>query len=314
MAADEKELSPTVIYIMGRGHSGSTILDILLGNADQIVSVGELLASMGNLDHDCSCGRTMRECDYWSKVTARFESSYARSDSPKWEDLVALSRRYNIVTKFPQVLLGWPSRNQLSSLRTQTLMLYRAIALEAGTNFVVDSSKEVTRALFLTSIRTNVRLIHLVRNGEEILASDLWRMQNQEGFQFLRRRWKARHLHGLFLILNTFAWIAGNLLAEIVRLKAPDKVLRVQYENLCADPVGELRRIESFIDGDLTALIDLVEADGPLKVGHNLGGNRIQARKEIRFRPNSRKNTLPRMYRWIFRFTAFPLLCRYGLK
>ena len=32
------------IYIMGRAHSGSTILDVLLGNSERIHSVGELVS------------------------------------------------------------------------------------------------------------------------------------------------------------------------------------------------------------------------------------------------------------------------------
>lgn len=35
------------IYVMGRAHSGSTILDILLGNAAASESLGELVAAAG---------------------------------------------------------------------------------------------------------------------------------------------------------------------------------------------------------------------------------------------------------------------------
>lgn len=35
-----------VIYVTGKGHSGSTLLDLILGNHSQIESVGELI----NLD------------------------------------------------------------------------------------------------------------------------------------------------------------------------------------------------------------------------------------------------------------------------
>src|SRR5262245_53099489 len=63
------------LYIMGRGHSGSTILDILLGNSRQIESVGELLAGLSRADHEmCCCGETMPDCAFWREVRSRVET------------------------------------------------------------------------------------------------------------------------------------------------------------------------------------------------------------------------------------------------
>jgi hypothetical protein len=42
------------LYIVGRGHSGSMILDILLGNSSQIESVGQLLSGMRGAGRECA--------------------------------------------------------------------------------------------------------------------------------------------------------------------------------------------------------------------------------------------------------------------
>jgi hypothetical protein len=55
------------LYVMGRGHSGSTILDILLGGAAAVESVGELVSGLEWYEAGtrCACGAPMRECPYW---------------------------------------------------------------------------------------------------------------------------------------------------------------------------------------------------------------------------------------------------------
>jgi hypothetical protein len=63
------------IYIVGRGHSGSTLLELLLGGHHDLVSVGELQKlSLQIARRDkpypglCSCGRRPYDCDRWRAV------------------------------------------------------------------------------------------------------------------------------------------------------------------------------------------------------------------------------------------------------
>ena len=64
------------VYIMGRGHSGSTILDIILGSSAAVESLGELVSGLGRCaaGEQCSCGSPMRECVFWCEVRRRFEA------------------------------------------------------------------------------------------------------------------------------------------------------------------------------------------------------------------------------------------------
>lgn len=69
--------SNRIIYIVGIGHSGSTILDMALAVHPQIIGLGEigpLLQMEGDaLDrafekYYCSCGNRMKDCAFWSKT------------------------------------------------------------------------------------------------------------------------------------------------------------------------------------------------------------------------------------------------------
>ena len=59
-----------LLYIMSRPHSGSTILDILIGNSASVQGVGQLVSDMGKLDNPCACGASIRDCPFWQAVRA----------------------------------------------------------------------------------------------------------------------------------------------------------------------------------------------------------------------------------------------------
>lgn len=68
---------PRVIFILSLGHSGSTLLDLLLGSSPEAVSCGELYdvargknARGGDDQGVCGCGLSIKDCPVWSKVKA----------------------------------------------------------------------------------------------------------------------------------------------------------------------------------------------------------------------------------------------------
>ena len=70
MAKIKKNKSITVIYISGDGHSGSTLLDILIGSQKNVFGAGELnnISREGLLKEFCSCGEQLCYCELWSDI------------------------------------------------------------------------------------------------------------------------------------------------------------------------------------------------------------------------------------------------------
>jgi hypothetical protein len=70
-----------VLYIAGGGHSGSTILSIVLGISKHIFTAGEVkfygehtndeLEIWKYIENICMCGRKSKECPFWTVVEAR---------------------------------------------------------------------------------------------------------------------------------------------------------------------------------------------------------------------------------------------------
>ncbi len=108
-----------VIYIAGLGHSGTTILDMLLGAHPDIVGLGEVKATLQQnfedihkkkVIHICSCGKDMSECDFWSgfmKLNVSENASFVN----RYENLL----RYALNTKGIKIILD-SSKNSNSYL------------------------------------------------------------------------------------------------------------------------------------------------------------------------------------------------------
>src|SRR4051794_30272163 len=88
----------TILYILGSGRSGSTVLERSLVNAiDGAVGVGELrwLWDRGiGEDYLCSCTKPFHSCEFWQRVLERFRvGSSTASVTTDADRMIALRRR-----------------------------------------------------------------------------------------------------------------------------------------------------------------------------------------------------------------------------
>ena len=126
-----------IIYIASLPHSGSTLLDLLLGSHSRIESLGEISklkryaeAPVSGAEpgkkQKCTCGApSIWQCPHWSKVEAALRK---RNSSLRDLALTSANRR---------------------RFRRDNELLYAAVLEASGKKFVVDSSKSVTRLKML---------------------------------------------------------------------------------------------------------------------------------------------------------------------
>ena len=297
------------LYVMSRPHSGSTILDILLGNTETVESVGQLVSDMGKLDNPCACGATIRGCPFWTAVRERVEAT-----GISWDEAVAASVGQAHVGRFWRT---WRSRDDdadMAKLARITATVAGAIAGIAGKPVVLDSTKEPTRALFLARYYPDAQLIRLVRDPRSAVASHYWRLKDKGYFHFLRRDYRVPALTPLFLALAAASWTAGNLLHEIAASRAPGRVVRIRYEDLRDRPAEELGRLGRRFGIDVAPVLEKVERRESLPAGHDIGGNDIRLEQGLRFDPGKEGTRRP-LPRWVELMTlalCWPLMTRYG--
>ena len=140
---------PIVVYITSRGHSGSTLLSLLIGGNSKVVSGGELkmLINSDPSRRFCSChSLSPEQCPFWSQVQA------------KVIDLVGV----------PLCQLSLMEDGSDDMFCEHNQALFGAIAFVSGCSIIIDSSKSLLRLSRLLKAKDKgcaieVQPIHLHR-------------------------------------------------------------------------------------------------------------------------------------------------------
>jgi hypothetical protein len=240
---------PTVIYVMGAGRSGSTILGVALGNCENVFFAGELdrwLPKCGIPRGDPSPERAR----FWSDVREEIDDA-AELFGGKTTYLERSSALFD-----PR---KWPARRRLRGrYRRVSEELYQAIQRVTGVPNIVDTSHYPLRARELRALGgVELHLLFLVRDPERGVAS-------------LGREDVPERTFGV-LTANAYLWLT-YLLSVLVFLRHPrDRRLFVRYEQFVADPEGVMAQILEGRCSDVRLPPDLES----LRTGVPFHGNRL---------------------------------------
>jgi hypothetical protein len=197
-----------VIYIAGSAHSGSTLLDVILGSHSRAESVGELknLPSViaGPTNRRCACGVNVSECSFWGEVILRLRANsvaFVRDDMAFDNELLV----------------------------TEVLRLARR-------KIFVESTKTLSRFRSLSNTKSlDVYGVHIVRDGRAVAFS-------------AHRKVMRRGLHPEAgnLVEEIKTWRDRNeRLAKEVS-EHPQRWIRVHYEDLVREPATQVARVMEF--------------------------------------------------------------------
>lgn len=212
---------PQILYVMGAGRSGSTILGVTLGNSEHVFYAGELDAWLARSAEPQVSGPEQDR--FWHQVSANVEGAaelFGRGAQRAIERSMSLLR-----------VREWPARRRLRMpYRRVAEGLYRAVAEAAGTQVIVDTSHYPLRARELRAINgIDLYLIYLMRDPQSVVAS-------------FNRKDVAQYSKATFTT-NVYLWLT-NLLAVAVFLRHPaDRRLFVRYEDFLVDPEAVVRQI-----------------------------------------------------------------------
>ena len=274
-----------ILYIAGYGRSGSTILDIILGNHSQIVSTGEvnyLLDDWQAENRVCSCGKPYNQCEFWKDFFHK---------RPSWSREKRLVRKIEHLPYLPFLWWGLVPVSERETYRSFQRELFDYIASrgQAQKSIVLDSSKSAPnttgRALALKEIAgLDVFMIHLVRGGLATLDSMLLTGSNRaiEGYS-RKKKPSAFRTTMVWMNANISAWLVGKRLGV-------GRYMFLRYEDFIAEPETVLQSIGEFGGFDAQELVEKVRENQSFLVGHIVGGNRVRFQKEILLR---------RDYSWI---------------
>jgi sulfotransferase family protein len=283
-----------LVYIGGSGHSGSTLLDMILGGHSSISSLGEAAFLSVNVNNFtpadvCTCGEHVTKCPFWMRVEEAARALLGTNGAPALPSLTVIDPRLGAArdeqgafrkrrpgeppparSRFNELMLvlgsarlrRWGARLSAEvdihrSISRNLVLLYEATRRAHGTPIVVDSSKNPG---YLKGVHlecpTPMVLLFLARDGRAVCES---RMRRE----------------GLSMEQSVRLWTQEHLKHRAVQLTIPRRsMFFMRYEDLCRDPRQEVSRLcerlgVEFEEGMLDFRRDR----------HNLGGNPMRLRR-----------------------------------
>ena len=274
-----------LVYITSSGHSGSTLLDRLLGVHEDIFATGEIHRFSLGLHRDelpfrCDCGKKVPDCEFWQQVIHRLQVQ-SQSSSEDWlkafqttdhsvlkiksgEKYFNAHQRYSflptdvgkyVTALVPESLMGSAKTLGLTGpyLRfgENSHKLFAAISDISGQSTILDSTKNSVRmrSLYLTS-PTPMKIIYLRRNGRAVANSRMKRTTSN---------------------METAAkiWVMENRKIQMTLKRMKNAQVHIlDYEQLCRNPEGEIGLILKFL-----GLSSLNDKQTSTAIRHAIGGN-----------------------------------------
>jgi hypothetical protein len=259
-----------VLYVVGLGRSGSTILSNSLGQIPGFFSGGELnfIWRHNVLENRlCGCGRPFRECPVWTRV---MDQAFGGMDGV---DPRAMMRLQNLGTRTRHIpmMLTRGGRRSLAQRLEKLLIaygrLYEAIGAITGSRVIVDSSKEPAHGFAMSMVPgVDFYALHLLRDPRAAAYS--WSKKkpqpDTDTRDFMVRFSPAK---------SSALWDSWNASAEALWRRVPDRYLRLRYEDFVADPRECFEKILALV-GEPDAGPPLVgEREVKLGVSHTVSGN-----------------------------------------
>jgi hypothetical protein len=294
VSANIKKLK--IIYIMGDGRSGSTILSIILGNHPDIASVGELHRWPEFQGQTKPGDEKLENKRFWEDILAHY---CALGSSPDFENLALLQEDIEDYQQFFKVLLSKDTQDS-EAYKNYLKQLFEAISCVADRQIIVDETKKPGRAYKLLKHKDfDTRVIHLVRDPRGVVWSQLKKDVEH----------KSKHP------LTTMAhYNIKNCMGLLVNWLTPNQsILRIRYEDLVAVPEKTLGNIGKFIGISMEPVQQKIRSGESLWVPHLIDGNRIRKKDKINLRFDLEwQRKLTKGWRLVTVFFTLPLFLGFG--
>jgi hypothetical protein len=278
-----------VVFIAGRAHSGSTLLDLMLSGHPRLIGVGEVYSLFDPKQKDwlnhvdevaCSCGKHMDQCAFWGPTSERLRSIVAQGKSARKSYQTFLSSFYD---HFGPAYIPVDISKTDEALRV-----------------LIDLKEVEVKVVFLIrDVRSwTISMLEVNQRAGELNLADIVK----------KYRWKAwKPLSERIPVKYFWHWYLVNRRTKRLLQQAGLPALQVGYEELSLYPDFILKQVCEFLQIDFAAnMLSLSETRG-----HVILGNRMRSQ------PNKRQRVTydERWFystKWLLSSVLFPGIIRYN--
>ena len=259
-----------VLFLAGLGRSGSTIVANILGQHEQMVSIGELvhLWNRGLKDDElCGCETPFGQCPFWVAVGDLAFGGWQKLDV---EQMLRLQHsvdrnRYVPLMIVPRVAPSY--RRSLDRYAAVLSRIYQAIREISGSRVIIDSTKHVSHAYLLRHVPdVDVKVAHLVRDSQGVAyswAKTVRRPEVTDGIDEMPRYGPAR---------SSAKWLTYNATLHGLGGFGTERRL-FRYEDMMTSPREHFRTLFEFAGVNPGAMDHLGKDWVQLSPTHTVAGN-----------------------------------------
>tara|TARA_A100001015_G_C15007172_1_gene721258 strand:+ start:514 stop:1356 length:843 start_codon:yes stop_codon:yes gene_type:complete len=207
-----------IIYLLGRGRSGSTLISHVLGSQKDVLNVGELKnfweyhCREDKMGRKCSDGLNLDNHPFWTKVRNELKSK--------------------INNEFPNLKV----KNN-DEFQNNNSAMFNAINKISGDEIIVDASKKFERLKRLLKVNKNIYTIHVVRDPRAYAFSIM-----KHNKRALTKNKKPQSVW-----LKVVTWSIYNLYVKLYLKITGVRHITMTYEDFVDQPKNKLNQVFSFI-------------------------------------------------------------------
>ena len=255
-----------IIYILGSGRSGTSLLEILLGNHPEIFNCGELNRFPSRNGYPPLKVPNSSDYNFWMKIREKAVSGFDLYNQQK------LHKKFEYHVGLVKRLFGIFDRVEYQQYRKFVSTIFEELFKQTDQPIITDSSKYPGRALNLSEFSDfEVKYIYIKRNPMAVVRSFAKKDLEQPSKGWIKA--------------NVYYFVV-NLLCQIVYRRVQKKhiTVKVKYEDLVRDPVDTIGYIEKELGISFHLLKTKIKAENELNVGNLFDGNRIRLKESIKLK------------------------------
>ncbi len=253
-----------VVFILGAARSGSTLLDIVLGNGPETFSCGEMIIFPKRRGIPHGGAEVPEREDFWQRVG----TTVCDKSGMDYATLETVADKIEHHAYFLNHAFSLYAPSAVERYSTYINLMFDTVFELSGKNILIDSSKRPSRALALNKfLHYDIYIIYLIKNPVEVIRSF-----SKKDVEQASKSWFSANLY--YFIANAFSCVVGKKFPK-------ERFLTIYYENLLEYPVEQLALIEDRFSIDLSIAKERIQFNQPLDIGHIFDGNRIRMQESL---------------------------------
>ncbi len=255
-----------VLYLAGSGRSGSTLIDVILGQVPGFSAIGESrdLWEYGIRDNrPCGCGEPVRGCPIWQAVLEEMQLTepFDGEQMSAWRERFARTKRL-----VPMLLRGkkYVEGEDISTYLRVVESMFHAVARVTGSRVIVDGSKWQTYGFLLSNIESiDLYVLHLVRDPRACAFS--WQRKKEID--------PGNYLAIQSPLFTTSFWAVWNPAIRAMFKNNAKRYMFMRYEDFVKAPRDKFGEILRFIGADQGTTPFVNEDSVSVGPTHSIEGN-----------------------------------------